>query len=104
MTKVAIEGIKDLTSEEFERKLEAVTRNVSPLDALIELVRRLGIYETKYGMTSKEFYARFMKGELGDAKDFIAWAGTYELFLERKRRLEIVLMRVAEHYVAAVPA
>lgn len=30
-----------------------------------------------------------MKGEVGDAKDFIAWAGTYELFLERKSRAEL---------------
>ena len=29
-------------------------------------------------MTTEEFYARFMRGELGDAKDFIGWAGMFE--------------------------
>ena len=39
-------------------------------------------------MSSEEFFRRFQRGELGDALDFIDWAGAYHLFLDRKARVE----------------
>ena len=48
-------------------------------------------FETRYGMTSTEFYHKFELGELGDTMDYFEWAGLYELkqnLLDKIQRLE----------------
>jgi len=30
-------------------------------------------------INTSEFYARFLRGEMGDAPDYLVWAGLYEL-------------------------
>ena len=30
-------------------------------------------------MTSEQFYQQFLTGELGDAADYVEWAGFYEM-------------------------
>jgi hypothetical protein len=39
------------------------------------LMAELRKYEQQYGMSSQVFYDRFRAGELGDALDFVDWAG-----------------------------
>jgi hypothetical protein len=46
------------------------------------LRRQLQTFETRYSMKTAEFYPRFLRGEMGDERDFIVWAGLQEL-LER---------------------
>ena len=55
------------------------------------LERRLTLYEEKYGILSKDFFAALMTGKLAhyDAydetrADFSRWKGTYETWLRRK--------------------
>ena len=46
-------------------------------------------FENKYSITSKEFYDKFEKGELGDENnDFFQWSGEYEIWLDHKKNLE----------------
>ncbi len=47
----------------------------------------LNKYEAQYNMKSKEFYQQFDNGELGDKKDYMLWAGIYELQLDSKQKL-----------------
>jgi hypothetical protein len=42
-------------------------------------------------MSTEEFYERFMRGEMGDAMDFIRWAGRYELYCRVKDRVDQAL-------------
>lgn len=44
------------------------------------LRRQLSEFEDRYAFKTPEFYARFLRGEIGDARDYIVWAGLYELF------------------------
>jgi len=81
--------------EKFQRLLREAMTESNPLDDLLELAKELRDYEQKYKMTSEEFSERFKRGELGDALDFIGWAGAYDLFLKRKARLETALMQAA---------
>lgn len=60
----------------------------SSVDALTALVRSLVEYEQRHGMTSADFYARYQNGELGDATEFIEWAGDYQHYLDLKEELE----------------
>lgn len=36
-------------------------------------------FETRYSLKTSEFYARFLRGQMGDQRDFIVWAGLHEL-------------------------
>ncbi len=80
MPTITIDNIRDWPPERFEAALREAMGSTSPVDALIATVERLTRYEDKFGMKTPEFYEKFMQGEMGDAKDYIAWAGTYEIF------------------------
>ena len=67
--------------------LESTTERGSALDDLLALLRELVAYEDEHGLTSDVFYARFMRGEMGDDLPFIMWAGQYESYLEVKQEL-----------------
>jgi hypothetical protein len=44
------------------------------------LQQQLHTFEKRYSLKTSEFYARFLRGEMGDERDFIVWAGLQELF------------------------
>ena len=56
----------------------------SPVEALAALIRTLVAYEQRYQMSSADFYARYQKGDMGDAADFVEWAGDYQHYLQLK--------------------
>ncbi|MDM8523219.1 hypothetical protein QUF80_07600 [Desulfococcaceae bacterium HSG8] len=82
-------------SDEFRRSLARTIAESNPLDDLLELAEELGDYERNYGISTENFYAKYQAGLSGDELHWMEWAGTYELFMENKRRLESALMRAA---------
>ena len=46
--------------------------------------QRLTSFEQKHGMNTDSFYRRYNQGTLGDALDYMEWAGEYET-LQRLR-------------------
>ena len=88
MPTITIDNIKDWPPEKFEVALREAMDSTSPVDALIVTVERLTRYEERFGMKTPEFYEKFMRGEMGDAKDYIAWAGTYEILMRQKMSYE----------------
>ena len=59
----------------------APARKVLPVEksGLDGLRRQIQDFESDYSIKTREFYARFLRGEMGDHRDFIVWAGLYEL-------------------------
>ncbi len=49
---------------------------------LAELEERLETFEEEFGLSSEEFFARYVRGEMGDSSKVIKWAGTYRLYLD----------------------
>ena len=47
--------------------------------------RKLEGLEKRYGMSSKQFYGKFKKGEVGDDFEDIRWAGEYETLQQLER-------------------
>lgn len=45
------------------------------LDTLIEVMHQ---YEAQYGMSTVEFYARYVAGQMGDGRDVMRWAGAFD--------------------------
>ena len=69
---------------EFLRLLQEASASYDPIEKLIALDRELIKFEQKYSISSLEFYQRFQSGEMGDAMDFIRWAGRYEMYVRLK--------------------
>ena len=87
MTRITITADSPLSLAEFKTKLEQPAVGSSSLDSVFGLMRELVTFEEKYKLASDVFYARFMRGEMGDAMPYIKWAGRYELYLEAKQSL-----------------
>jgi len=44
-------------------------------------------FEKKYNLSTENFYKNFESGKLGDQKDYMIWAGIYEMLLQNEKRL-----------------
>jgi len=97
MTRITITKDNLLSPSEFKTLLEQMETHGSTLEDILGLLRQLVTFEQEYSLSSDVFYARFMRGEMGDALPFIKWAGRYELYLEAKQELnrQMVEMDVA---------
>jgi len=61
----------------------------SPVEALAALIRTLVAYEQRFQISSADFYARYQKGDMGDAADFVEWAGDYQHYAQLKQENEV---------------
>jgi len=95
MAKVTITQDNLLSLTEFQTLLEQIEARSSTMDDILGLLRQLVAFEQEYGLASDVFYARFMRGEMGDAMPFVKWAGRYELYLEAKQEIESQLTAAA---------
>lgn len=60
----------------FQTVPQAPDVNVS----LQAILSKLHGFEEKYGISTLEFYAQFKAGKMGDSRDFIKWAGAFNLY------------------------
>lgn len=58
---------------------------------LAELVSRLRAFESKYQMSSEEFYQRYERGELGDSVDFVEWSSFCDMARAARKHLDRLL-------------
>ncbi len=72
---------------------EARPRSITEI--LFDLSRDLFAFEEKFNLASDVFYARFMRGEMGDGMPFVKWAGRYELYLKTRHNIDSQLSRIA---------
>jgi hypothetical protein len=47
-----------------------------------DLCQLLQEKEKQFGMSSVEFFNRYNAGRLGDAREYIEWAGLYRIYLK----------------------
>lgn len=95
MAKITITKDNLLTLAEFKTLLEQVETRSSTMDYIFRLLRELVSFEEKFNMATDVFYARFMRGEMGDDLSFIKWAGRYELYLEARQEIDSQLAEVS---------
>lgn len=96
MAKVTITKDNMLSSDAFKTWLEESEASDTTLDNVLDLLRQLVTFEKKFDVRSDIFYARFMRGEMGDDMAFIKWAGRYELYLEAKQALDQQLITLTK--------
>lgn len=88
MTKIMITKENLLSLHEFKALLEQMEARDSVMEYVFRLLRELVAFEEKYQIASDVFYARFMRGEMGDDMPLLKWAGRYELYLEAKQEID----------------
>lgn len=88
MAKITITKDNLLSLDEFKALLEQMEVRGSAMNHIFRLLRELVAFEEKYGMASDIFYARFIRGEMGDDLPLIKWAGRYELYLEARQEID----------------
>jgi hypothetical protein len=79
MAKVTIR-FHETTPQQRRKMLRDLAKRVDINESLEELITTLGQFEAKYGMSTVEFYARFIAGKMGDARDFIRWAAAFQSY------------------------
>jgi len=89
MAKVTIR-FHETTPQQRRQMLRDLAKRVDINESLEELITTLRQFEDKYGMSTVEFYARFMAGKMGDARDFIKWAG---IFARYQRLVQLCFKR-----------
>ena len=67
----------------------------SPLDALIEVAKRLSILEHRQNMDSEEFFYQYSQGLLPDDAVFEEWANDYRHYLYLRQELDKKLKNAA---------
>jgi len=60
----------------------------SPLDALIDLAKRLQTYETNHNMSSEYFFEQYSKGLLADDIIFVESSNDYRHYLALHNEIE----------------
>jgi len=81
MTKISIESEKSQKVVPLVKT--AIGKEIKILQLGIERTKKnLKELEEKFEMKTDEFFARYIKGEMGDKMDFIKWAGEYETLLK----------------------
>jgi len=60
------------------------------LTQLAQLQGDLAEFEAQYALSSREFYPRYARGEMGDDMDFIEWAATLEMIANLNQQAALV--------------
>jgi hypothetical protein len=75
--------------------LKQTIEYTSLLDAIIELAKRLQAYESRYDMSSEEFFDQYQKGFLADDHPYVEWSNDYCHYLALHREIEEKLRHAA---------
>jgi len=81
-------GVDRVVEQTVDKLLEREVARLTEL--LTRLATELGDFEKQHGMKSDDFYARFERGELGDATDFVEWSATYKMVGNLNKRLALL--------------
>ncbi len=57
---------------------------------LAQLKSDLAAYESKYKISSRDFFARFQAGETDDRMEYVEWASLYQMALNLEKRIELL--------------
>lgn len=82
------EGNNDILNLTLDKLIEYEIKNSQ--ETLAELKEELQVYESKYKLSSQDFYRRFHQGEFGDKLDLVEWSIFYKMWVSALERLQIL--------------
>lgn len=81
--------ILSLSPEERQLLESKINLTNSIQQDILDLEQRLKNFETKYKMSSSDFYQEFKAGKLGDEIDFFEWSVFYEMWINAQNNIQI---------------
>lgn len=79
MAKVTIR-FNETTPQQRQQMIRDLGDRLDVSESLESLIATMHGFEAQYGLSTLEFYARFAAGAMGDSRDFIKWAGAFDLY------------------------
>lgn len=77
MAKVKI-NFEQTTSAQRRQIIRQLGEQLDVNRSLEALIATMHDYEAQYGMSTVEFYARYLAGKMGDGRDVMLWAGAFD--------------------------
>ena len=77
--------VKAVVARTLRSKVEEINQT------LTEIQHSITYFERKYGMTTEDFYEKFIRGEVGDDMDFFEWKAVKELSDELEEERKVLL-------------
>ena len=68
----------ETSAAERRKMLRELGRQLDVTGSLESLIDTMHGYEEKFGMSTVEFYARYVAGKMGDSRDVMRWAGAFD--------------------------
>jgi hypothetical protein len=81
-TKASRELALEALSSAIERELKILTAKLE------EFKKEIEKWESKYKMSSKDFYEKFERGELGDDEEYFSWWAAVQAYNSISARVE----------------
>lgn len=81
-------GIDQVVEQTLDKLLERESARL--VNTKMRLRTRIDAFEQQYKMPTRDFYARFERGELGDAMDYIEWSATAEMLQNLEKRIDLL--------------
>lgn len=69
---------EETSAAERRKMLRELGRQLDVTRSLESLIETMHDYEEKFGMSTVEFYARYVAGKMGDSRDVMRWAGAFD--------------------------
>lgn len=60
------------------RTIQELGQRLDVNESLESLIQTMHAFEAQFGMSTVEFYARYLSGKMGDSRDVMRWAGAFD--------------------------
>lgn len=78
MAKAKIRFDPQTTPAKRRKAIQEMGRSLDVNSSLEGLIQVMHDYEAQFGMSTVEFYARYVAGKMGDSRDVMRWAGAFD--------------------------
>jgi hypothetical protein len=69
------------SAAKVRKALQKAVQQVSVPESVQALVQQLTQFEARFGMSTVEFYTKYLAGAMGDGEAVMEWAGAYEEYM-----------------------
>lgn len=77
MAKVKI-SFEQTTPAQRRKMIRELGQSLDVNESLESLIQTMHAYEAQFGISTVEFYARYLAGKMGDSREVMRWAGAFE--------------------------
>ena len=88
MTEVRMPEVEGAVVKTIQHRIEEINHESR------KALESMEYFQRRYGLKTREFYEKFLKGELGDDMDFFEWKACKEIYDELRKERGLLLEAV----------